>query len=189
MRQTRLRDGAQVDEFLRCNPHWGGVSSADTGVGIGGVLTKRFLDRLVRREGSCILYTHLGKLGGVRRFNQSAIAGFRLLADYYHKGQILVTTTRRLLDYHRLLAQVKISIVKQGGSQTVSVQTSANRGPTPDGCRDSIGAGLTIYAETTEKPLLFVNNSGPVPCGLNPPDETGQSSIGISFSRLSFPTP
>jgi hypothetical protein len=186
MRQARLRDGNQVDEFLRCNPHWGGVSFADTGVGISGVLTRRFLDRLVQREGSCILYTHLGKLGGARRFNQSTIAGFRLLADYYYKGQILVTTTRRLLDYHRLFAQAKISIVKQGESQTVSVQTSTHRGPTLNGCQDSIGAGLTIYVQDPEKPLLLVNNSVPITCAVNPSDETGEKSIGIPFPRLSF---
>lgn len=100
IRPVRLRDNeCEGYEFLRCNPHWQGVSTHDTGWGIGQVLTERFLDRLVARRGNCILYTHLGKLGpGKRTFDEATVQGFRRLADYYRSGKILVTTTRRLLD-------------------------------------------------------------------------------------------
>jgi hypothetical protein len=96
-----LRDERKVQEFLRCNPHWAGVSAGDRGDSIHEVLTPRFLDRLVARGGSCILYTHLGKLtrdlatGG---FSAAAIAAFRTLASYSQSGKILVTTTARLLE-------------------------------------------------------------------------------------------
>jgi hypothetical protein len=96
-----LRDGRKVREFLRCNPHWAGVSAGDRGDSIHEVLTPRFFDRLVARRGSCILYTHLGKLtrglstGG---FNAAAVAAFRTLASYSQSGKILVTTTARLLE-------------------------------------------------------------------------------------------
>jgi hypothetical protein len=93
-----LRDGARVGEFLRCNPHWGGVSSGETGDGIAEVLNERFLDRLVERRGVCILYTHLGKLGGERRFGERTVQAFRKLADYA-ANKIRVTTTSRLLDF------------------------------------------------------------------------------------------
>jgi hypothetical protein len=97
---ARLRDGqCEGREFLRCNPHWNGVSANDAGWGIGEVLSERFLERLAVRGGTCILYTHLGKLGrGKRQFDTSAIEGFRRLAGYCRSGKILVTTTRRLLD-------------------------------------------------------------------------------------------
>jgi hypothetical protein len=96
---VRLRDGRQSREFLRCNPHWKGVSSHDTGSEIGQVLTKRFLDRLVARRGTCILYTHLGKLGaGNRQFPRATMDAFHRLAEYHHGGRICVMTTRRLLD-------------------------------------------------------------------------------------------
>jgi hypothetical protein len=98
---AKLRDGRAVCEFLRCNPHWGGVSSADTARGIGDVLTIRFLDRLVERRGVCILYTHLGKTNRKSGclLNKNAIMGFRRLAEYFNNGKILVTTTSRLLEY------------------------------------------------------------------------------------------
>lgn len=97
---TELRDGRKTIEFLRCNPHWGGVSCGDTGYGIADVLRAPFLDRLVKRRGACILYTHLGKLSKAepRRFDSRAAAAFRLLAEYHRSGKILVASTRRLLD-------------------------------------------------------------------------------------------
>jgi hypothetical protein len=96
-----LRDGQQTVEFIRCNPHWGGVSSADRGDAIHDVLTRSFLDRLVARRGHCILYTHLGKLDrgpDRRRFRPSVVGAFRLLADYHHSGALRVATTFRVLE-------------------------------------------------------------------------------------------
>ena len=98
MRRIPLRDGCNTAfEFLRSNPHWGGVSCGDRGDRIHEVLTPAFLDRLVDRGAVCILYTHLGKLMGGRRFEPPAIAAFRLLADYYAAKKILVMSTTRIL--------------------------------------------------------------------------------------------
>lgn len=97
-----LRDGQVSLEFLRCNPHWGGVSCGDRGDQIHEVLTRRFLDRLVERQGKCILYTHLGKLGERRHGGQlcpCAWATLRCLSDYRRSAQLVVTSTRRLLDH------------------------------------------------------------------------------------------
>jgi hypothetical protein len=98
LQPARLRDGREgMHEILRCNPHWGGVSCGDNGIGIAEVLAESFLDRLIERRGACILYTHLGKLGGRRQFGAETVQAFRVLASYA-EDKILVTTTRRLLD-------------------------------------------------------------------------------------------
>ncbi len=94
---AQLRDGTRVVEFLRCNPHRGGVSSCDTGDGIAEVLSQKFLDRLVNRGGVCILYTHLGKLAGKRKFGAETVDAFRRLAACA-RDRIFVATTSRLLD-------------------------------------------------------------------------------------------
>ena len=100
LRPVRLRDHrSQGYEFLRCNPHWRGISVGETGVGIAEVLTESFLKHLADRRGACILYTHLGKLRqGRREFPRATIEAFHRLAGYHHDGKILVMTTRRLLD-------------------------------------------------------------------------------------------
>jgi hypothetical protein len=100
VRQSRLRDGRGIWEFLRSNPYWGGSGHGETAEGIGDVLTERMLGTLLRRQGVCILYTHLGKVRDPHcPFGSSAQAAFRRLANLFHDEKILVTTTQRLLRY------------------------------------------------------------------------------------------
>src|SRR3990172_3266571 len=90
LRKTRLRSGHEVFEFIRANPHWGGVSSRATSDGLAEVLSDTFFDTLLRREGSSILYTHLGKLKkGCLPFSPAAIKALGRLASYFHSGMIL----------------------------------------------------------------------------------------------------
>ena len=74
LRRITLRDANPAYEFMRSNPHWGGVSSCEEGRYIGDVLTDRALHQLVERGGTCILYTHLGKTDDPRiPFNRRAV--------------------------------------------------------------------------------------------------------------------
>ncbi len=176
---VRLRDGTQTLEFMRCNPHWKGVDTGDTGAGIGEVLTKRFLDQLVARGGSSILYTHLGKLDRSASrpgFNAAAIAAWRRLAEYQRAGKILVTTTRRLLDFVSMRNQVKISLNHEDGGQRIQVHTSTGG-----------MEGLTLYVPAPGKTRLFSDGGNVVPCVVNPADESGRKSISVPFAPLSFP--
>ncbi len=52
LRPVRLRNDMLVYEFLRSNPHWGGVSSCDRADCINQVLTESMLNHLVDREGA-----------------------------------------------------------------------------------------------------------------------------------------
>jgi hypothetical protein len=100
LRPARLRDGRRVKEFLRCNPHWSGVSGVDTADGLAEVLTPAFLDRLLARGASSIIYTHIGKTRSSRPpLPPPTVAALRLLGEYHRAGKICVTTTTRLLDW------------------------------------------------------------------------------------------
>jgi hypothetical protein len=174
-----LRDGRGVTEFLRCNPHPFGVDVAATGCGIGEVLTPRFLDRLVQRNGSCILYTHLGKLGeNGQRFNREAINAFRLLARYQQEGQILVTTTRRLLDFRYALQQVTCNASTQGKRTVVKLEAPLSRRELD---------GLTFYVAEPDNTEIRLNRTETVATVVNAPDESGRGSISIPWSSLTFP--
>ncbi len=189
MHSIRLRDNAPALEFLRCNPHWGGVSCRDTGVGISTVLTDNFLDTLVGRQGSCILYTHLGKLGpGQRGFNAATIAAFRRLADHYYRRKILVTTTRRLLDFQQMIQRVRVTTERQNGEHLVNIN-AANQGQFPNQpqIQKEDLAGLTIYVPDPERVRLRFNDNEPLTFTANAPDETGRKSISINYPRLDFP--
>lgn len=127
LRPKTLNCGTQVWEFIRCNPSPWGVSVDETGDGIGNVLTKRFLDSLIQRHGKCVLYTHLGKLSGVNNtFTSESKNAFELLKQYQKKNEILVTTTKRLLDYSLLIKTIEISSRFSQGVQNVSIKNSQN---------------------------------------------------------------
>lgn len=173
---SQLRDGQPTVEFLRCNPHPAGVDTGDTGAGLGEVLTARFLDQLVEREGVCLLYTHLGKVPN-RVFPETTVRALRLLRQYCDAGKILVTTTRRALDYACLTDIPSVGFAEKDEVLEVSCDSVW----TDHECQ-----GLTYYPSTRLNELRL--NGRPVAMQNNPPDETGRASISIPWQPLKFPT-
>jgi hypothetical protein len=188
LRPIRLRDGAIVYEFLRCNPHWGGVSSSDTAAGIGDVLTEVFLRRLIEREGVCVLYTHLGKVREPRTpFGEVAIAAFRRLADGFRRGEILVTTTRRLLGFCRASREVSFTASREGKDLRIDLDTTT-RGPLSDGGPGACDLdGLTFYVRESDSVRVTLNGREMTDIVHNSPDHTGSRSVSLPWRRLEFP--
>jgi hypothetical protein len=174
---SHLRDGQPTVEFLRCNPHPAGVDAGDTGVGIGEVLSARFLDQLVARAGACLLYTHLGKLSG-RSFDAAAVRAWQRLAQYSAEGRILVTTTRRLLDYTRLTESTTLSIEEDASSGVVNLTCDPSW--TSAECQ-----GLTFYPDSPVREVRL--NGRVVPMQHHPSDETGRASVSLPWEALKFP--
>ncbi len=187
LRRTTLRDGRAVYEFMRCNPHWGGVSSCDQGRHIGKVLTRGMLDRLVARGGTCVLYTHLGKIDDPRvPFDSEAVAAFRLLAEEYHAGRILVTTTRRLLAYRRLLREIEYHCTQDEGRGEIEIHMRS--GETVDGPQRLDGlAGLTFYVSDPDDVRVNVDGRPVDRLQSNAADHTGQRSVSIPWPKMEFP--
>jgi hypothetical protein len=175
---STLRDGSSITEFLRCQPHPEGVDACDTGAGIAEVLTANFLDRLVERNGACILYTHLGKLAGHQHFDETAVRSFRLLSRYQHDGQILVTTTRRHLDYSCAHSRLQWTVSSEGTSTIIHLN---------GGIDATELQGLTFYADNPAAVQIRLDDITPLPCVVNPPDETRRASVSLPWSRLDFP--
>lgn len=123
LQTINLRDGQQIFEFMRCNPHWGGVSSCETASGINEVLTSTFLDTLVANQAACILYTHLGKTPSQEGVlpKESRQAFFRL-SSYVAEEKILVTTTYRLLTYYRMLEEAHLHVKEIDDKIVVDIQ-------------------------------------------------------------------
>jgi hypothetical protein len=185
MTTVQLRDGSTSREFVRCNPHYGGVSSCDEAEGIADVLTSAFLDRLVQRKGVCILYTHLGKLArrnGVPHFSEAAVRALRRLAEQHAGGKTLITTTRRLLDFNRLADETVFRAEERpdGGMEiTADPPEDANAGALQ---------GLTFYTATPEHTTLSVGGKRVEGLRIHPPDHTGRASVGIPWEPLEFPS-
>ena len=198
LRPVRLRDGQVMYEFLRSNPHWGGVSCCETAKGIGQVLTDDMLNRLARRGGCCVLYTHLGKVHDPDvPFDTSAVAGFRRLAEAHHGGKVLVTTTRRLLGYRRAIEEVAWTCRCDGSGESdefgqkslrIDVETGASGNRKMPGIEPEDLAGLTFYVDQPRRTRVFVDGREVPDLRRNAPDETGRPSVSLPWRALEFPT-
>jgi hypothetical protein len=131
-RSHTLRDGQRLVEFMRCNPNPLGVSVGDNSPGIASALRPAVLDQLVTRGGFSILYTHLGKgLDHRTMIPEASRLAFESLADYQRRGQILVTTTRRLLDYHQMTRSIEFHV--DSGSINITSNGACLDGLTMEG--------------------------------------------------------
>ena len=188
MSKAKLRDGALVYEFLRCNPHCGGVSSCDTGREIDRVLTDAMLERLADREGACVLYTHLGKIRDPREpLGSSAVAAFHRLAEAQRRGRILVTTTRRLLGYWQAIRELSYTVSHDEAGLRIEVQTAAGVHTGNGGADPRDLDGLTFYVDEPERTRLTINGKYVPNVRRNVPDHTGRKSVSLPWRRLEFP--
>jgi len=186
LRPVTLRDGHRVFEFMRCNPYWAGVSQGETANALGDVMTSAFLERLVQRQGVCILYTHLGKTDYPDTlFSEETIAALRRLADVANRGDLLVTTTRRVLGYCVAMQHIEAELVEVDSGETIFIDTSAlNEQNMP--CDLS---GVTFYVKHSQSARIYVDGVEAVEVQRNAADECGHQSISIPWHPLSFPEP
>lgn len=184
LRSTSLRSGQAVIEFLRCNPHWGGVSRGDTAEGLHEVLHEAALDELIDRGGVSILYTHLGKTARPStHIGRPAVAALRGLARRHHEGRLLVTTTRRLLGSRLAVGTVTWSVHRDRTDHRIDVHTTAAGGEIDARDLD----GLTFYVPDPARTRVRVDGTERVDLVRNPPDHTGRPSVSLPRPRLEFP--
>jgi hypothetical protein len=123
LRPSTLRDGRRVYEFMRFHPYYAGMDHGATGREVGGVLTERMLATLLRREGIGILYTHLGKIDNPQSpLGPAAQTAFRRLARLLDSGELLVTTTHRLLKYLAVRDNLRYSVSEEPDAIMIRVE-------------------------------------------------------------------
>jgi hypothetical protein len=185
LRVVRLRSGHPVWEFIRSNPHWGGVSSADRADCLGDVLTHRMLTRLIQREAVCILYTHLGKGSHPDGpLNRRARAALDVVARHYREGRLLVTTTSRVLAYCRAVRQLTMSASLDHEILTVKIDRPAldPYAQLADDLR-----GVSLYVRDPAKTRVMLDGEQVQGLQRNPPDHTGRASLSFPWRPLRFP--
>lgn len=176
---TRLRSGHRVKEFMRSNPHWGGVNAGATADGLPEVLTTKTLNLLVDREGFCVLYTHLGRAPDLHHpFSPNVKESFSLLSEYASEGKILVTTTRRLLDYRSATRQIEISISSAEDITKIDIAKRDEEVPLD---------GLSIYVRDSSRTEVYLDGHEVHNLQRNPADHTGRPSVSLPWHKLEFP--
>lgn len=179
LRRVGLRSGHQVWEFLRANPHWGGVSCGETAGGLAAVLVEPMLRRLVEREGVCVLYTHLGKFKSYEQsFGARTRQALERLAQYMRNGKILVTTTRRLLGYCHAVRGIRAIHNSDGDWLKIDLRTNM---------RNEDLSGISFYVPEPARTRVAINGREIRDLGRNPPDHTGAASVSLRWRSLEFP--
>jgi len=182
-----LRDNRPVYEFMRCNPHWGGVTSCEQGRRIGEVLTRDMLNRLIKRGGTCVLYTHLGKIDNPNiPFNKNGVDAFRRLAEEFQGGMILVTTTRRLLGYRHAVREISYDSHWNGRDLSIDISTRNTKARIGGPSANDLN-GLTFYVPHSEATSLTIDGQEVTQFKHNATDDTGQPSISLPWPMLEFP--
>jgi hypothetical protein len=186
LRDARLRDGRSVVEFIRSNPHWGGVSSADNSDGLADVLDAPMLDTLVDREGVCLLYTHMGKIrNGSEPLPLRTRKALNRLSGYSREGKVLVTTTRRILGYSRATGAARLSVSTEGENTRIEILAD---GKDADGASSSDDLnGFTLYVSDPERVRVRLNGRPVHDLIRNGPDHKGLRSVSLPWRPLVFP--
>ena len=98
-KRVKMLDGHELYFFRR----YGSWRSADID-GFGQLLTSKMLNNLMKRNGACIMYTHLGKnevskAGEGYEIPLQTIEALKLLKSYYLRKDINLSPVSELLDY------------------------------------------------------------------------------------------
>jgi hypothetical protein len=186
LRPSTLRDDQPVWEFLRSHPHWGGAAIGADALGVADVLTRRTLDRLVKRQAVCVWYAHLGKYADPKRpFNPACEAAFRRLADYRDARVILVTTTYRLLRYLTVRDHLCYDFTHESDTLTISLKSIDDPVtgpiiPTPDELQG-------ISFETCKHPKVVLQDHSGSRLPTERFDFDDRAIVTVPWTPLSFP--
>jgi hypothetical protein len=102
----------------------------------------------------------------------------KLLADFSQAGEILVTTTHRLLRYCHVSKNLKISSIVNDDSVEVDLVGS---------CSENALQGLSIYVPDAKKVKVIYNGNELKNIQYNAHDHTGRTSVCIPWKCLEFP--
>jgi hypothetical protein len=188
MRVAALRDGQKVFEFQRCNSYWRGPAHGHDSLGLEYGLRPQALQVLVASGGMSIIYTHLGKGPAVPPYiPPKTVSALRRLAEQHRSGNILVTTTSRLLRYHRMQSYLRWCS-EMRSDQTMEIRIQGIDDPIHGWQIPSLQAlqGLTFYVPKCRQLRMYLDGQELNELKECPADETGQKSVMIPWNKLNY---
>jgi len=119
-------DVSHFDLFTRKGSLFGGNNRWPGAVGwqpqmLGLWLSEARLNRLVDQGLYCVFAQHLGNQLGAVHFAPDAAAGLRRLKAFQDRGQILVASTERLLDYHLAVTHAHIATTSTTDADVIDI--------------------------------------------------------------------
>jgi hypothetical protein len=182
----QLQDGWTLWEFPRWihlrrkSQHW---DSSD----LSRQLHPKYVHALLKNEGFLILYTHLCEgltpgnplPGGVKQ-------NLEHIAELYHSGELLVSTTTRLLRYAEIHHHITFQMESPQNGETLSLPSHLTLLGKQHPITGTDLQGLTFYCRHPERTgIRFQGRT--VPSVTNPPDHTGRPSVSVPWIPLEYP--
>ena len=183
-----LGDGGRVHEFIRYCNHPVSVAVGGTSRGLAYLISNRVLRHLKRSQGTLIAYAHLGKNSDCDQpVAVETQAALRALECEYRDGAIYVTTTSRLLNYHRAWQYLDWTWQSDGRQTRIHIHRIADPlFPQHEPTAADLG-GLTFYVPRADTTEIFAGALRIQNLRRNPADDTGSQSVSIAVAPLQFP--
>ena len=178
-RPIELRDGQATTEFMRTNSHPAGISTGDNAAGLADALSSEFLDAICARSAKAIVYTHLGKeIDPENGFPDATRAALEGLAERQRSGEILVSTTERLLDYRTMRSEVSWSTKLVNDGIRIDI-TAPSDGVPLDGLSFRVAASL---------PCELYCAGVAVKSQRTDTQDAGYSVVSVPWQQLDYPS-
>lgn len=140
------------------------------------------LDGLVGSQQVVVIAQHLGSLAGKHVFSPPTVEAFRLLKDYEDDGQILVTSTARMLQYERVRDHLVLETRRDRGRIIIDIVRVADPlfgefVPSLDDVR-----GITLLVRDPRRvSLRLAGKALPRPEVVRSPTNDTEGTIGVRW--------
>ena len=141
---------------------------------------------LIRNEGFMVLYTHFCENLILKEGLPAKLrTNLQFISEEYISGELLVTTTSRLLQYKEITMYLKTEVNEENGKTIISIPSNMT---TPLGEHNTTLSdieGLTFYTAKPEKTEIHFKGRC-LASKANPKDHKGQTSISIPWTQLEY---
>jgi len=153
------------------------------------LLDAHVLGRLVAGGGTMLLYVHLGQrtAPGPLPLSDDSVQALAGLASRAESGELLVTTTSRLLSYVRMRDAVRWSCEADDSRCLIRVDSVRDRHGVVCPATPQTLMGLTFYVPDPARAEVCGPDGERLPLCANPKDYSGRASVSIPWDKLSFP--
>tara|TARA_B100001964_G_C14244870_1_gene606880 strand:+ start:1837 stop:3057 length:1221 start_codon:yes stop_codon:yes gene_type:complete len=180
-----LQDKTTLWEFQRWINAWGRQTVLDVN-DFTQQIAKKNIRGLIRNEGFMVLYTHFCENLKLKEgFPTKLKTNLRFIREEYNSGELLVTTTSRLLRYKEITIYIKTDVHEENGKTIFAIPSTMK---TPLGKQNitlSDIEGLTFYTDEQEKTEIHFMGKC-LASKTNPRDHTGKVSISIPWIQLEY---
>jgi hypothetical protein len=184
--KTTLHDASEVWDFVRFVNRFG----IERSQGVYGLIRQTYpsiIKRLISNSGHSVLYTHMCE--GVSNFEnlpRKLISNLEFISKMYHEGNLLVTTTSRLLQYNEVYDNIVWHMDKKNGITRIEICPNMNILGAKLKLSEDMLQGITFYCDDPHKTTIFFDNKS-VKMQRNSKDLTGKYSVTISWQKLEYP--